>query len=35
MDSTYLFQGVKQRFVDALLSMAKVEIYLPEVRGTF
>lgn len=28
-----LFTGAKQRFLDALLSAARVELYLPRVSG--
>ena len=32
LQKSYLFDGAKQRFLDALLSVARIELYLPQVE---
>jgi hypothetical protein len=29
----YLFQGCRQKFLDAVLSIAKIELFMPKVRA--
>lgn len=32
--AAYLFKGVRQKFLDALLSVARIELFMPQVPWT-
>jgi len=31
--SAYLFKGVRQKFIDALLGVARIELFMPQARS--